>query len=78
MTVGRLGARLFDESDELGVGAERGDAVLAGEHAQPDDALPVLERALEIGDRQLDGSHVRVRRDLRHRFDDSAVSLGCA
>ncbi len=78
VTVGRLRARLFDEADELGVGAERRAAVLAGEHAQPDDALPVLERAVEIGDGELDGSHVRRRRDLDHALDDSAVSPGCA
>ncbi len=35
VTVGRLRALLFDEADQLGVGAERSDAVLAGETRSP-------------------------------------------
>lgn len=66
VTVGRSRAWLLDEADEFGVGAEGGETVLAGQHAQPDDALPVFDRTFEVGDRQLDGPHVRVRRDLRH------------
>src|SRR4051794_10775707 len=64
--VVRLGSRLFDEADELAVGAERRGPVLAREDAQADGALPVVERPVEIADRELDPAHVRLRRDL-HR-----------
>ena len=72
--VGRLRARLLDEADELGVACRvTPEPLVAREHAQPDDSLPVVERAVEVGDRQLDGAHVRAGRDL-HTLDDSASS----
>jgi len=73
----RLRARLLDEAQHLGVGAERRPAVAALEHAQPDLALPVVERAAEIGHRQLDGAHPGVVCDLGrdlHPLDDSRVN----
>ena len=57
-------ARLLDEAHELGIAPERGPALLAPEDAQADLVLPVVERPVEIGDRQLDGAHPRLRRDL--------------
>jgi L-ascorbate metabolism protein UlaG (beta-lactamase superfamily) len=57
-------ARLLDEAHELGIAPERGPTLLAPEDAEADLVLPVVERPVEIGDRQLDGAHPRLRRDL--------------
>src|SRR5207244_7692359 len=54
---------LLDECDELTVRAERGRSVLALEKAQADRVPPVVERALEVGDGELDRAHPGLRRD---------------
>jgi len=77
MTFHRLGPLLLDEADDLRVRSERGTPAVALEHTEPDDVQPVVERAVEIGDGELDRSHARRRSDL-HQLDDSAVTLHCA
>ena len=62
---------LLDEPHELAVGAERRRPAVVLEHLQADDALPVLERAPEIGDGQLDRAHV-------HELDYPCACLSCA
>ena len=67
VALGGRRARLLDETHKRLVDAELGCAVLAREDAQADGVLPVRERAVEVGDAQLDEAHPGVGRDLHAR-----------
>ena len=65
---GRPGARLLDEHEQLArADAQRRPARAVFQHAQPDGAAVVVQRALEVGHRQVHGAHRRQRRDLAGR-----------
>ena len=59
----RLRARLLDEAHELRVRAERRAVPSSRASTCRPIVLPVLERALEVRDRQLDGAHVHATID---------------
>ena len=63
----RLRARLLDELEQARVAdAERRPAVVLRQHRQADRAAVVVERASEIGHRQMHRAHARGIRDRAH------------
>src|SRR3954469_19375877 len=66
MATGAAGARALVQDDDLVVaGPERGHAVLAAQDAQPERRLVERQRALEVGDVDVDGAEAQRRGERR-------------
>ena len=72
----RLGARNLVEDEQLRISADGGAPVPLLAHPKPDRLSVVVERALEVGDRQLDGTHPGLGRQRRHRLRLALLETG--